>query len=152
MNCLLRSTINQIQNKIIKLNCDINRGGCITFAKYLSKELEKRDIKFQVVFIDEKYYLTSLKKAIIEKQYNDLFSIFHVALKIEDLIIDGEKSIKTISDGYDYIKMKIDSNFLNIYEQNAEWNFTFCRDLFSNKINKIIKAAFKEYEKIKNMS
>lgn len=152
MNCLLRSTINQIQNKINKLNCDINRGGCITFAKLLAQELEKRDIKFSVVLMDyDKMYINLIRKQIINKEYDDLESVYHVALKIEDLIVDGEESIKKVAKHLKYTQFKVSSNFLQIYEKNAMWNSVFRRVLFSNKIRNIIKTEFKEYDKIKNM-
>lgn len=152
MNCLLRSTINQIQNKIIKLQCDINHGGCIVFAELLSKELEQRDIKYKLVIME--YYKSSLISAYkgLTKQQNYTPSVQHVAIKIDDLIIDGEKSIKKQKIPYSYFKFITTSHkILKNYRCTGDWNPMFDKELYFNKIKNIIKKEFLNYDKIKNM-
>lgn len=160
MNCLLRSTINQIQNELIKKVPNLNYGGCVIFARYLAKALEDRNIKYKVALMDEEVScLNTTQKNLQNKLYGKAISLNHIAISINNYIIDGYNTYKyspklnIFGDGDLTVKLSngINSKDLYSYSKAATWNSCYKQN--NNKtVNKIIQKMFKQYDEIKNMS
>jgi hypothetical protein len=160
MHCLIRSTINQIQNKLIKQVPLLNKGGCIVFAQLLSEALELRNIPYQVILIDHEIeYITHTISALQKQRYGATMSVFHVMLKIEGCYVDGHVTYNNLSqlngdysDEDFYVKnFKASSESLLKYSEFALWNETY--DVSNNHlIKQIIQKEFNKYDEIKNMS
>lgn len=159
MNCLLRSTINQIQNKLIKKVPNLNYGGCVIFARYLAKALEDRNIKYKVALMDEEgLCLYSTQKNLQRKVYGKAVSLNHIAISIDKYIIDGYSTYKykpqlnIFGDGDLIVKLANNINSTDLYKYSniATWNSQYNRK-HNRTINKIIQEEFKKYDEIKNM-
>lgn len=150
MELILKYTLKKIQEQT-SLIPDLNAGGCCHFAKLLAKELEVRGIPFSVILYHD--YPVKDKIKDINKRKAIIAGNNHVALKIDDLVVDGIKSSKTLKGLYTSItkcKTTMKYSDLRYYSGHGIWNPLFNKKKYHPVLSKVIKNQFKVYDKLKN--
>lgn len=140
-----------VKDKYPKVNC----GGCGAVALYISQELNKREIKHDIVWIGNSYTNKKQIKDIFTNNSNPSLSEFsengiflsHVMIKVKKYFIDGSGVFK----GYDntewthrsvVTKLKIEQ--LNALVSSPDgWNDRFDRSDMP-KIKKLVNKVFGE--------
>lgn len=146
----LPEVIEDIQYKVTKNIKDINRGGCIHFAYYLSETLKKYGFAHKIIAINEIYYPD------FEKMFNYNDSCRHIMVYIKGIgYIDGQATYSTIKEHskahrLEIISQQFPKNFdLNkLREMSDMWNPLY--DIrFNSKLEYYIKTSFKKIEYVK---
>ena len=137
---LILSVITRIQ-KNIPVSAQINNGGCIQFAYYLSCQLKQHGIKHAWVFIDREEY-----------DYQNLFidGCHHVMIYIPSVgYVDGEITIQELDPKYEkdqvgYISSsQIDLEGMRILKDEPYvWNYTYQKS-YNYQLEEIIKFNFR---------
>jgi hypothetical protein len=137
----LKESILLIQKDIRMKIRNINRGGCVYFAKFLSEELIRLGIKHRIVVCgrNDKHIKDSL-----ENEY----SFAHVMIYIHKMgYIDGEELYlqkKDLWKGYYPKSLKLEQINLDKHIRNGCWNPTYNR--YSNgRLKKIIQRHLNDY-------
>lgn len=147
-----------IQNTFPNEYSYINYGGCVYFAYYLSKELEKRNIKFKVeliysskslvdIYRSDAAALNKLKVPSLENNTN------HVVINIGNKSYDSEGALSSsrrsiygeVSNKHEWI-----SKQLHNFYKNNKWNTSFTYKFDKDKrklLRKLITDSFKQYDK-----
>lgn len=133
---VLQSQIKKVQDGIYSKVYNINQGGCIHFAYYLSKRLNKLKIPHKVFFGNY---------SRIDLRYEYFESVSHVMIYIDGIgYIDGTDILVT-SPYHSYKRcVKVSEKKLNTMRNYYEWNNWY--DLKQNStvsklINKYITNA-----------
>ena len=137
---------------------NINRGGCGVFALYLSKELDKRNIKHDILWIGDDYHnaekvirntFQSNSNVTLEDFSDNGIFLSHVMVKIGKKFIDSEGVYK----GFDntrwshrrVLSKMSNKELFKLVDSSHGWNDTFQRKLIP-KIKKDIKKVMENLE------
>lgn len=143
MEIILKYTLKKIQEQTSQIPF-LNKGGCCHFAKLLAKELESRNINYNVVLSDNYLDLYSIK-SMIKNKINFCFPVNHVYLKIGTKFINQDIFIND-----KFKSFKLTYKDLKFYSNHSDWNSLFNRKKYHPILSKIIADQFKIYDKLKN--
>lgn len=140
----LKETLLNISKEIDNNDFDyINSGGCCWFAAHISRELEKRNIPFKIIFecpSDDEYYMEDQANG-----NNYGCSGSHIFLGIDNIFYDSD-GLRENEWGTIY---KWNSEQLMTFHKRGDWNNTFkeyrSKDDRREIVN-IIKQEFKRYD------
>ena len=134
----------------------INRGGCGAFALYLSKELDKRNIKHDILWIGDDYHnaekvirntFQSNSNVTLEDFSDNGIFLSHVMVRIGKKFIDSEGVYKGFDNtrwSHRRVLSKVSNKELfKLVDNPKGWNDTFNRKLMP-KIKKDIKKIMEK--------
>jgi hypothetical protein len=137
----------------------INAGGCGVFALYLSEELEKRNVKHEIVWIGETCNNSKrVIRDVLNSNSNFNLQIFnengvylsHVMIKVGKRYVDAEGVFTGFNNTYwaarnRFVLAKITKKELSMLVESPEgWNPSFNRGLMpkiKKQVKKIIETA-----------
>lgn len=118
---VLKKQIKKLQEEIKSSIEDLNSGGCIKFAYYLSQELHKQKIPFKICLTD--------KDDLVSFNYNDFYSPYHVLVYIPNIgFVDGYETftLNRLRQKYRYCQTrKISLTKIYSFMKDHTWNDTY---------------------------
>lgn len=136
----------------------INAGGCGVFALYLSEELEKRNVKHEIVWIGETWNNSKrVIRDVLKSNSNLTLQVFndngvylsHVMIKVGKRYVDAEGVFTGFNNTYwaarnRYVLAKIKKKELSMLVESPDgWNPDFNRGLMP-KIKKQVKKIMEK--------
>lgn len=148
--------LSAIKNKYPKVNC----GGCGAVALYISEELNKREIKHEIVWIgnvERRAYKSVIKEIITEcdeptlVEFNDNgIYLSHIMIKVGNYFVDGTGAYKGFQNttwSHRQIITKLKTKTLRCLVESEEgWNDAFNRNNMP-KIKKMVKKTMEKIDK-----
>lgn len=127
---------------------DVNNGGCCFLAYCIARELEKRDISFDLVLYDDELPSEFTLYNNIKEHNKDRiplghFTVAHYTLRIGNVIINSSEW----PDEYQVVKNISCSDIKYIY-YHGSWNRLYNRK-YNRVISRLVHKFFKDYDKEK---